>query len=507
MTYFKNLQKIVFVIIFLISYSSCFSAPREPQAPRDPGARAQALAERRQQFEQEAAAAGPEIEAEFAKFVAYINSGRIPDDANIREGAKFITKNKRYLPVLNKQNNSGTYHALSSWVFYFDEKLDRMQKQIASGIKDSPSNTNFINSAVALSMIYQDYNSVSQILASVAQTSESSDEETNSQQQDYSYQQVSENKLNIDVNNIRSELLGKDFDIRPATLDKDILCVLLWKIDPDVLDRFASPKPAPPVDPNNPTPPEEPQQENYETAEFRSIPELTAFSNLQSRFAKNQKTVFIGINFNDPSKTENIENWMAKNPQPWQVAAPSAQMQQNVASLLGEKPDKPLLLIAGPDSKIRYVGDVNSFLPNMIIQRILTNPQGFTDSNEPNAPAQPQQQVQFLQPSHLDANTAPQQQQTIQTQTPPATSTADESQDNFTEGDYQAQKDLEYARTLFKIGNRMQYHTYAKPIELCRKIIADYPDKKYADEARILLRQVPERFRDRYNITDEELGL
>ncbi|OQA03132.1 MAG: hypothetical protein BWY69_00635 [Planctomycetes bacterium ADurb.Bin401] len=53
----------------------------------------------------------------------------------------------------------------------------------------------------------------------------------------------------------------------------------------------------------------------------------------------------------------------------------------------------------------------------------------------------------------------------------------------------------------------MQYHTYAKPIEMCRTVIRDYPNTKYADEARVLMRQVPERFRQRYKITDEELGL
>jgi hypothetical protein len=35
----------------------------------------------------------------------------------------------------------------------------------------------------------------------------------------------------------------------------------------------------------------------------------------------------------------------------------------------------------------------------------------------------------------------------------------------------------------------------------------DYPGTIYAEEARMLLRQVPENRRSTYNITNEELGL
>jgi outer membrane protein assembly factor BamD (BamD/ComL family) len=66
---------------------------------------------------------------------------------------------------------------------------------------------------------------------------------------------------------------------------------------------------------------------------------------------------------------------------------------------------------------------------------------------------------------------------------------------------------LENAKAFFKIGNRLQYHTYQKPVDMCRTVMKDYPNTKYATEAQILLRKVPERFRERYNLTDEELGL
>lgn len=75
------------------------------------------------------------------------------------------------------------------------------------------------------------------------------------------------------------------------------------------------------------------------------------------------------------------------------------------------------------------------------------------------------------------------------------------------EEEVQADKELAYARDLFmKMGQR-RFTTYTQGVELCREIIRKYPGTKFADEARQLLRKVPENQRERYNITNEELGL
>jgi hypothetical protein len=70
--------------------------------------------------------------------------------------------------------------------------------------------------------------------------------------------------------------------------------------------------------------------------------------------------------------------------------------------------------------------------------------------------------------------------------------------------EYQAGKDLSYAKQYIDMG---KYTTYKKGVDMCRNIMRKYPDTKYAEEARKLLRKVPERHKERYNITDEETGL
>ena len=66
---------------------------------------------------------------------------------------------------------------------------------------------------------------------------------------------------------------------------------------------------------------------------------------------------------------------------------------------------------------------------------------------------------------------------------------------------------LEYARTLFIPLGRKTGMSSKIGVDLCREIITKYPETEYADEARKLLRKVPERDRKRLKITNEEMGL
>ncbi|MFA5291537.1 MAG: hypothetical protein WC496_00730 [Phycisphaerae bacterium] len=525
---FGNPSKVVFFIFAIITpyiFNVSVQAADPPQ-PRPLSPKAQAIMEKRQLFQQEAAAAAPEVEAECAKFIAYVNFGQAPDEPNLNAGLKNIARNRKFAPVFNEQQKA-VYYTLASWVYYFDQKPDKAMKQAVLGKKSAPINSNVTKTNLGLSLIYKDYSLATAALIGRGETTES-----DSQSEDFqSYQQFPSDQLDIDINSIRADLLGKVFDIRPpsAMTDKpvkDVLCLLLWKIDANDLDYFApkeTPKPAETNEPN--TPPEIiVEQQPYQA---RPTPALEAFSQLQSRF-KNTKAVFFGINLNDISKTKNFENWLAKNPQPWPIAAPLAQLQEKVTSFLAASPDKPMLVVVGPDSTIRYVGDVNNFLPRMIIGNILNNPQEFAEPNEPNKPGepnepnQPQSQadapvapVQILTPPAAEPNEpkqtaavkdANQNSRTVQTPQQPVVN-KNAPDEEFTENDYQAIQLLENARTFFKIGNRLQHHTYAKPIEMCRTVIKNYPNTKYAEQARILMRNVPERFRDRFGITNEELGL
>ncbi|MHC4883202.1 MAG: hypothetical protein ACYTCV_11495 [Planctomycetota bacterium] len=49
--------------------------------------------------------------------------------------------------------------------------------------------------------------------------------------------------------------------------------------------------------------------------------------------------------------------------------------------------------------------------------------------------------------------------------------------------------------------------SYSQAVAICRGVIKDYPNTEYEQQARKLLREVPEDLRSQYNLSDEELGL
>jgi len=74
------------------------------------------------------------------------------------------------------------------------------------------------------------------------------------------------------------------------------------------------------------------------------------------------------------------------------------------------------------------------------------------------------------------------------------------------EDQVQAQRLFEMALAQRKMA-RLPGVTYKLMVDYCREIIQKYPNSPEAPKTRRMLREVPERYREIYNITDEEMGL
>jgi len=70
----------------------------------------------------------------------------------------------------------------------------------------------------------------------------------------------------------------------------------------------------------------------------------------------------------------------------------------------------------------------------------------------------------------------------------------------------QAQRLYQWAETEFKIA-RKPLMSYKRCVDFCREIIQRWPDSAEAAKARVLLRKIVVSHRQRYNITDEEMGI
>jgi len=70
---------------------------------------------------------------------------------------------------------------------------------------------------------------------------------------------------------------------------------------------------------------------------------------------------------------------------------------------------------------------------------------------------------------------------------------------------YRAEKLYQMAVNQRSMG-RLPITGYGDMVDYCREIIEKYPQSKYAPKAREMLGSLPERYRQRYHITEEEIA-
>lgn len=72
--------------------------------------------------------------------------------------------------------------------------------------------------------------------------------------------------------------------------------------------------------------------------------------------------------------------------------------------------------------------------------------------------------------------------------------------------DAEAQRLLEWAIQSRKMG-RLPAISYKQTVDACRQIIKQFPDTEYEFKAKRILADIPEQYRSRYNITEDEIDL
>lgn len=70
----------------------------------------------------------------------------------------------------------------------------------------------------------------------------------------------------------------------------------------------------------------------------------------------------------------------------------------------------------------------------------------------------------------------------------------------------EAERLLEWAIQTRKMG-RLPAVSYKQTIDVCRQIIERFPDTEYEFKAKRIIADIPEQYRSRYNITQEEIDL
>jgi len=242
------------------------------------------------------------------------------------------------------------------------------------------------------------------------------------------------------------------------------------------------------------------------------VVETGAYGRLFGSYLGNPQVTFVSVNTDPLASAPAAVKKILENPWPWanvMAAAPGS----GAAQFADLSPARPTLAIVNA-GKIQYAGPAAGFLAPMVLEHLAGQPAAAGVLAPPAnaaAPANP-----LLSPlknllGGVPGNpTAPTPPPAVlpggQAPSLPAANQGDEESE-LTPENYEAGKKLEYARGLFIPAGRKNFLTSKRGVDLCREIIREYPNTKYAQEARLLLRQVPENERKRYSITNEEMGL
>jgi len=536
---------IIFIMLILPAGSFVFAyEPAQSRTRQTRSTRAQSLQEKTQQLQQESREAENDVSEKYDSILGYVNSAATPTKEEISETRKSILKNRRYLALFSERRRCD-YHIMAAWTYYFDGKETKCLPQAESAQKVIANDKNAVATRFALGVLYEKYDLTIEALtqASAVEILKAQKEsekpeldvdilfgQQEQKESDVQSYRRSENDLMLDPNKIRIDLLGKTFDANlesigdkalPEDQPENIRCVLLWKIAQDEIDEYRPFDVNDANDPNDPNLPREAKDQalllekpveleifesaapRYSKSEREKLPEVEAFAKMFSRMSKVEMIKFFAVNLNASEDRESLENWLKHNRQDWPVAVMKEENGSAYADYF-QNADQPVMIILAGDGLIKYAGTVSGFLPEMVIKKLFMMPIVFESPAE--SPRQTEaeplpQEPATLEPAESEAVSG--RAEKIAMPQTPEIKTHDP--DYF---DPQAEKLLENAKAFLKIGNVMvQSHTYRKPIDMCRRVIRDYPGTKYEDQAREILRRVPERFHKRYGLTDEELGL
>lgn len=217
---------------------------------------------------------------------------------------------------------------------------------------------------------------------------------------------------------------------------------------------------------------------------------------------------FLGVNTDNAAARSEAVARMVQNPGPWaQVFA--SDPQSGLGQFAKVDAETPFMAITDQTGTIRYAGPVSGFLAPMVLGHLNSN--GSTTTPSFPSPAIPTPAT--LKPAIPASPVISKPRSAAPAVSAPVASISSEdsepTEDELIENPslYEAAKKLEYAKTLFIPAGQKRFMTSKNGVETCREIFRRWPNTKYAEEARQLLRKIPPDEQKRYNITNEELGL
>lgn len=488
--------------------------PRQRQQPEPRSRERSRSADQPSDSSSQVNEAAQQIDAELKTILMGINTQRRLDQQTLATAEQAAKTARKYVTKFEKKAQCD-YSLLTAWLYHFAADPQKACLSAAKAYKADPENNDARVSQVALAIIAGKKPDLRPPATRRTQSSRSKKDPSLDFEikrpkgiLDFNVDEIRTNVIKPKVERLQLNCANSTtFSYAPGDSN---LCILFWQLaEKTNAPAIDIPAEQSPYEPNGLTRVKVNSKKNKQSDdEYDYIldpleKQFVGFANIFAANINNPAVKFLAINTDSPANRSEAIREIIQNPKPWaQVIASDKQSKADMFAATKIDTEKPIMAIVSKNGTLIYTGPAAGFLAPMIVQSL--TPATLADKQAYQNPTPQNRQPQVTRKEPTTPPETPTQPNspaptTTRTATPPTT-------DSYMQvgQEYQAGKDLSYAKQYIDMG---KYTTYKKGVDMCRNIMRKYPDTKYAEEARKLLRKVPERHKERYNITDEETGL
>ena len=511
---------------------------------------------RKQQMEQEAQAMASVVQKALTELLEPVRENHRPSQDLVQKSQLVLENTKRYFPGFDDKPKA-QFMLLQAWTsFYQDDSDLALNWSLRACKTDEASQDAWISQAVfgllngrpPLIPRIEEPKPEPQPERTPARRPRRIETTAEPKPQPYSEKGILEfDLLGLNIRMFREQFEKTEFQTAAGekiayTPGTDTLCMLFWEDIPGMPAETGNSQQQPANGAQDEV------QRAIQEAMQQVVPELPGgmstdsgnlYDNSQKTGIKSQRGYFEGlmdackdtpeikflqINTFKPSQPEAVNALPddSQGPIPTVIAAAP---QSNAGQFAGLPAAEPFMVIVDKEGRVRYAGTAADFVPAFILTELtgveidlakqspITESQAF--SGEMMDPMMMEMMMQGMPDRRaVDPNKpAPDPNKSVADPNAPA-KTERPAQPRAEFEDFPTQSIEEGVRAdnllalaQMKIGESNKLRSNPKQgIEACRQIFAEFPNTPYAQQARDLLRQVPERYKKMNNITDEELG-
>lgn len=549
----KMLKKVIFLLVIFCLSDFCADAvfaarPRRrqsQQAPfmippptQQPGGgrlpRRRDTARSSRNLDAGAAAVIDDISYKLEAVLEQVNAGGKLRPQDVDLATKSLRKARKLLKDVSEQEKC-EYYLLSAWTNYYAGQYKKAMFDATKAAKYDPEDQDAEATRIAMALVNGQFRKIAMAAGKKNENTIFDDTASNRSKRTRSRRSSSSSAgagiLDFDPDSLQAELLGRKIAplqltcLNSSTISYDpettTLCVIFWKLASNGQDEdFTRQRPMDLM------------------AEFgaagggrrskrgkrgktrsESSLEMEIFSDLFINSFENSNVRFVAANLDAIEAKPDVMSELLENSRPWAQVMVNDHRNTGFAQFKKVDATEPVVAISGPGGTICYAGSVSGFMAPLLLDHnaataeFLSPQESISSSNRKTAAEEDAieseemlyEEMSFEEIDDPNSTTTPARRKLrgrSKTAAPAARQTEDEQDEIYPEAENW------YQMAVFhKESGRLPMLSNKKVSQYCRMIFQKYPESPQAERARQLLRDMPEEYRKRNKITEEEMGL